>query len=75
MKDFFPADLYSMSWRADLTHDLLEKSGGTFLWIGFAMEIIKDLTPSEIPKALHDLRGDLSRMYARTLGQIIPSRR
>lgn len=76
MDQYYPRRLYSDElWRVSLTEDLLRRSEGTFLWIGFAMEVIKDLDPDEIPGALDQLPGDLPSMYARILSQILPARR
>ncbi|KAH8597784.1 hypothetical protein B0O99DRAFT_684495 [Bisporella sp. PMI_857] len=76
MDRYYPTSLYpDKLWRASLAEDLLRRSEGTFLWIGFAMEVIKDLNPDEISASLDQLPGDLHKMYARILGQILPLRR
>ncbi|KAK5707420.1 hypothetical protein LTR17_020713 [Elasticomyces elasticus] len=50
---------------------LLERSEGTFLWVGFAMlELLKKETATEILKTLHTLPQGLDSMYSRMLGQI-----
>ncbi|KAK4892386.1 hypothetical protein LTR27_009042 [Elasticomyces elasticus] len=50
---------------------LLERSEGTFLWVGFAMlELFKQRTITEILEALHTLPKGLPSMYSRMLTQI-----
>ncbi|KAF1343612.1 hypothetical protein BDV97DRAFT_364708 [Delphinella strobiligena] len=54
-----------------VTHNLTEKAGSTFLWVGFAMqELIKKTTCTEIIETLDALPRDLSDMYGRMLHQI-----
>ncbi|KAK5680097.1 hypothetical protein LTS10_008047 [Elasticomyces elasticus] len=55
----------------EIESTLLERSEGTFLWIGFAMlELLKKETTTEILKALHTLPQGLDSMYCRMLAQI-----
>jgi hypothetical protein len=47
---------------------LLERAGGTFLWVGFAMdELMQKQTRSEILEALEDLPSGLPAIYSRML--------
>ena len=55
---------------------LREKSEGTFLWVGFAMnELLQKSTCLEISETLDSLPRGLSAIYCRVLLQIPPERR
>jgi ankyrin repeat protein len=50
---------------------LLERAGGTFLWVGFAMhELLQKRTCSEIWEALEELPSGLPAIYSRMLLRI-----
>jgi hypothetical protein len=55
---------------------LLEKSEGTFLWVGFVMsELMKKKTRSQVEKAMYSLPKGLPAVYARILHSIEPDDR
>lgn len=62
--------------RATVQKALLERSEGTFLWVGFVMnELSQKRTCSEVLEALRALPSGLPAMYSRMLLQIDPNRR
>jgi ankyrin repeat protein len=55
---------------------LMEKSEGTFLWVGFVMgELLKKNTRSQVEKAMYSLPKGLPAVYARMLHDIEPDDR
>ena len=72
----------SQKLRVDTTFEnhatklLLEKSEGTFLWVGFVMaELLKKRTRSQVEKAMDNLPKGLPAVYARMLQNIEPDDR
>ncbi|GAB1725527.1 hypothetical protein NU195Hw_Modified_11t1 [Hortaea werneckii] len=64
-----------VSLPPELLHEvqttLLDRSEGTFLWVGFAMvELLKKKTATQIQKALYSLPKGLPGIYGRMLLQI-----
>jgi hypothetical protein len=58
-------------FRAAVQTALLERAGGTFLWVGFAMhELSQKQTCSEIWEAIEDLPSGLPAIYSRMLLRI-----
>jgi hypothetical protein len=52
---------------------LLDKSEGTFLWVGFAMnELLRKKTRIQIEKAMYNLPKGLPAVYARMLQNVAP---
>ena len=59
------------SFGQNAVSTLLEKSEGTFLWVGFVMdELLKKKTRSQIEKAIQNLPKGLPAFYARMLHSI-----
>ncbi|KAL6803261.1 ankyrin repeat-containing domain protein [Trichoderma sp. SZMC 28013] len=60
----------------DVENTLLRRSDGTFLWIGFVMkELLEMSTRMEVEEVLHALPQGLPAMYGRMLRQIKSSQR
>jgi hypothetical protein len=83
IKLFVSARVEELSWiegfdddfRASTQAALLERAGGTFLWVGFAMyELSQKQTCTEIDKALEDMPRGLPAIYTRMLLRI-PARK
>jgi ankyrin repeat protein len=61
------------NFEENTTRILLEKSEGTFLWVGFVMsEVLKKKTRSQVEKAMYSLPKGLPAVYARMLQNIEP---
>jgi len=61
------------SLQATIAQQLLDKAGGTFLWVGLAVaELQTKRTAAEVKQALKDLPKGLSAMYRRMLEDIGP---
>ncbi|KAK5702015.1 hypothetical protein LTR97_004833 [Elasticomyces elasticus] len=61
----------SKGLRLEVEETLLERSQGTFLWVGFAMlELLKKGTALEVSEVLNALPEGLPSMYSRMLLQI-----
>jgi ankyrin repeat protein len=61
------------NFEDNATRILLEKSEGTFLWVGFVMsELLKKQTRSQVEKAMYSLPRGLPAVYARMLRNIEP---
>jgi hypothetical protein len=61
------------NFEENATRVLLEKSEGTFLWVGFVMsELLKKKTRSQVEKAMYSLPRGLPAVYARMLQNIEP---
>jgi hypothetical protein len=58
-------------FETNVVHTLLEKSEGTFLWVGFVVaELLKKRTRSQVQKALGDLPKGLPGFYVRMLQKL-----
>lgn len=67
---------FSDEFSAHVKLELLKKAGGTFLWIGYAMnELLSKSTRLEVQEALNDLPAQLPALYGRMLGNVGPSKR
>ncbi|RFU32974.1 hypothetical protein B7463_g3376, partial [Scytalidium lignicola] len=67
---------FNDEFRATVYKTLLERSEGTFLWVGFIMnELSQKMTCSEVLETLEDLPKGLSPIYSRMLLQINSRRR
>jgi hypothetical protein len=63
-------------FEENATRMLLEKSEGTFLWVGFVMaELLKKRTRSQVQMAMSGLPKGLPAVYARMLKGIEPEHR
>ena len=75
LDEYFPRRLDHDPWRDKLEKTLVERAGGTFLWLGFAILILKDKSRSEVDDSLPDLPKGLGPMYERIFLQIKEERR
>ena len=66
----------NVEFREHVVTTLLDRSEGTFLWVGFVMnELSKKKTGSKIAEAIHHLPQGLPAFYARMLHEIEPEDR
>jgi hypothetical protein len=59
-------------WRASLIKQLETRAEGTFLWVGFAMSMLRGKRAIDVQKSLAKLPSTLAGMYARMLSNIEP---
>ncbi|KAL3418555.1 ankyrin repeat protein [Phlyctema vagabunda] len=57
-------------WRQKIQEELIARAEGTFLWAGFAIEMLLPLAQSEILPALREMPPGLDTMYDRMILQI-----
>jgi hypothetical protein len=66
----------SDGFRSILQRELLLKAGGTFLWVGYAMnELLAKETSLEVQEAIDDLPAELPALYGRMLRRILSNKR
>ncbi|KAI0382245.1 ankyrin repeat-containing domain protein [Hypomontagnella monticulosa] len=63
---------YSPALRQLVEKTFVERSGGTFLWVGFIVHDLMAKTASEVEESLHSLPTGLDGVYARILRQVKP---
>lgn len=63
---------YSQALRELVEQTFIERSGGTFLWVGFIVHDLMAKTASEVEASLHSLPTGLDGVYARILRQVKP---
>jgi len=76
VKELSRIEGFNEDFRIAVRKTLLERSEGTFLWVGLVMrELSQKRTCTEVLEALRELSPDLSEIYGRMLLQIESRRR
>ena len=71
VKDLSRIERADEAFLADVRNTLLERSSGSFLWVGFVMlELSEQTTRNEVQHTLRTIPQDLSSIYKRIVGQI-----
>jgi ankyrin repeat protein len=65
---------YPEEVRRPLENKLIQRAGGTFLWVAFAVEELKDRTSTEVEDAIDNFPPGLDGLYSRMLIRV-PDRR